>query len=498
MKSQRGPRILSLLFAALLLLSACAGWGNTPSDTAGTQPPGETDAAPNAVSGTEDAAPYHDSVPALDFKGDALIFCVRDMVADEMVVEEASGEITNNAVYNRNSMMEKRFNVTIGRTVAVDTGSGEILDFIRQSLYAMDDSFNAAAAYCSGAGDLILENWFVEWQNVPYVDLDNPWWAVNINDVFTVNGRLYSAVSDLCVTSMQYAYAYLFNQKLAADFGVENLYDVVDEGRWTLDYEYALAKDIYADTNGNGQKDDEDIYGLLTDLNTSLICYLPACEQPFLRLTDDGLEIQVNTERMLSIYDKLDKLFHGTNGVFTIYHGRDGYVYDDKYKLFKNDIALLMPVRLYALYDELSDMTSDYGIIPYPKYDETQEQYRGSCLDGYSTLCVPRSVRDLDMVGALIEALSCESKNSVMPAFYDSALQHRYSRDSRSAKMLDVIMDGRYYDLASLYSGATQGLKNVLRMAIVENTPIASYYASKEEAYENAVEQLYLKLLTLG
>ena len=81
--------------------------------------------------------------------------------------------------------------------------------------------------------------------------------------------------------------------------------------------------------------------------------------------------------------------------------------------MFKMDTALLMPVRLSALYDDLRDMESDYGILPFPKFDEQQAEYHTSFLDNYSVLCVPNNADNIEMVGALSEAMACESKNSV-------------------------------------------------------------------------------------
>jgi hypothetical protein len=297
---------------------------------------------------------------------------------------------------------------------------------------------------------------------------------------------------------MQFTYAYLFNQKLATDYHVENLYDAVDEGRWTLDYMYEITKDFYTDTNGDGARDEGDVYGLVTDLNTSLESYLPGCDQKILSFTDDGLKIMLGDEKALEIYEKVRKIFNESSGVFSIFHGSKGYVYDDKYRLFKNDSGLLMPVRMYALGTDLSDMTFDYGIIPFPKYDEAQKEYLTSCQDSFSTLCVPNNAENLEMIGALIEAMSCESRNSVMPAFFESALQHRYSRDSRSAHMLDVIMDGRTYDLASLFISDAGRIKYFFSETLRDNKPYVSAFEAKVGAYETAVKQLNLKLLALG
>lgn len=180
-----------------------------------------------------------------------------------------------------------------------------------------------------------------------------------------------------------------------------------------------------------------------------------------------------------------------------IFHGSKGFFYDDKYGIFKNDSALIMPVRLIALYDQLCDMESDFGILPFPKYDEAQEEYLSCCLDNYSVLCIPTVVDNIEMVGALIEAMSCESKVSVMPAFYESALQDKYSRDERSVKMLDIIMDGRTYDLCVLFT-SLEGLKGFLSEGIREHKPFASMYASKEKLFQKNEERLYKGLSKVG
>ena len=486
-----------------LFLALTAAVGSVGCSEARSDAP-ETENAPSAAEKQElpQTAPetettLGDDVPELDFGGDTLTFSVTTAYAYEMDAEELTGEVTNDAVFNRNKKMEDRFNVTIDETAVNNPSHTEHQAFIRQSIAAMDNSFDIAAVYVYYAGDLVLENLFTSWDSIPYVNLDNPWWVSKINKTFTVGGRLYTAVSDLCVTSMQLAYSYLFNRKIAADYDVENLYDVVDEGRWTLDCEYELTKNFYVDLNGNGKRDVKDVYGLLSDVNTSLDCYYAACGQPLLVEGEDGLDVVLKSERALTIYEKVNRIINENDGAFLIYHGQNGMSYDSKYAIFMNDSALLMPVRLSALYNQLRDMESDFGIIPYPKGDEAQEDYLTCCLDNYSVLCIPNVFTDYGMIGALAEALSCESKISVMPAFYESALQDKYSRDERSVKMLDLIMDGRTYDLSVLFTYLS-GLKNFMTEGIRNQLPFASNYESRERMIQKGADKVYKMLSELG
>lgn len=478
-------KLLCILLAMLLAFSSCGGAAEAGNDTtAGDTTPVET----------ETETELTDSVPELDFGGATFTISNTEQYAYEMDVEEQTGEITSDAVYNRNQMMEERFNVTIVSHSTANPSHTEHPNFIRTSVLANDHAFDLAGVFVYTAGTLVLENLFMNWANVPYVDMSMPWWASNINNAFTVDGKLYTAVSDLCVTSMQLTYAYLFNQKIATDNDIENLFDVVDEGRWTLDYVYDLTEGMYQDTNGDGIADDGDVYGLLTDMNTSLNCYMATSEQPTLSNTADGLTVRLGDERAHAVFDKLNKLINESQGTFRIYHGRDGRVYDDKYPIFTSNHALLMPVRLVALFNELRNMEVDFGILPFPKYDEEQKNYYSFSLDNYSVLGVPSNAENAEMVGALVEAMSAESKKSVMPAYYDKALQGKYTRDERSAQMLEVIMDGRTFDMSILYSAALGDLPYFVSNTLVNQENYASSYAAAKQKYESAAAELYAQL----
>ena len=89
----------ALLLALCLSLAACgdseAQKENTSAadTTVQTEVPAETE--------------LKDNVPVLDFGGDSMTFATMEMYKYEMDVEESTGEITNDAVYNRNLLMEE-------------------------------------------------------------------------------------------------------------------------------------------------------------------------------------------------------------------------------------------------------------------------------------------------------------------------------------------------------------------------------------------------------
>ena len=100
---QKGFQKYLALFLALTAAVGSVGCSEARSDAP------ETENAPSAAEKQEmpQTAPetettLSDDVPELDFGGDTLTFSVTTAYAYEMDAEELTGEVTNDAVFNRN------------------------------------------------------------------------------------------------------------------------------------------------------------------------------------------------------------------------------------------------------------------------------------------------------------------------------------------------------------------------------------------------------------
>lgn len=67
-----------------------------------------------------------------------------------------------------------------------------------------------------------------------------------------------------------------------------------------------------------------------------------------------------------------------------------------------------------ALSANLREMEADYGIIPYPLQDETQEEYSGIIHNSSNYVTIPVTCPNADEIGAVIEALCAESYRTVI------------------------------------------------------------------------------------
>lgn len=89
--------------------------------------------------------------------------------------------------------------------------------------------------------------------------------------------------------------------------------------------------------------------------------------------------------------------------------------------------------------ENMRSTSFDFGLVPFYKWDESQEEYYTTMHDGVSMFCVPITSQNDEAVGATMEALGVEGYYSVLPAYYDVTLQGKYTRDENSNKMLEII-----------------------------------------------------------
>jgi hypothetical protein len=143
-------------------------------------------------------------------------------------------------------------------------------------------------------------------------------------------------------------------------------------------------------------------------------------------------------------------------------------------------------------------MESEYGILPYPKLDAEQEEYLNLIHDSCTNLSVLKTVPDdkFEVVGAYFECIAAESWRSVMPQFLETALKMKYSRDSMSGQVIDLLIATVAKNTLFEYGAYTSNIfSNVLANNAKNGTnnfasSYSSYLSSAQRAWDTTVEKL--------
>jgi len=479
-------RLTAMLLVLLMLASCNAVPAETESESQITPDVQETETAP--LTEADIRAQAKDSLPEISFEGAAYRALTKEYCRDEFAVDELTGESINDAIYERNNVVEERFNVKIETIISPDGSMYGQVNDIKNRVIAQDDSFDIAGTYVMTAGAAITSGYLLDWNDMPYNDFSQPWWLSDINKNFSVNNRLYTVAGEMCSTLLELTYCVFFNRTQGDRYGLtDTVIQTVQDGKWTIDYLNELISNIYEDTNGDGERDMDDFYGFTGEQATNLMMYTYAFDIPLTTRNADGIpEISVNSEKTVNAVEKVSQLYWNNGG---------SYITDNASSraLFASGNAMFHTACFSHAISVFREMEDDYTILPYVKYDEAQEKYLTSAMDNYSVLCIPVTCQKTDMVSVVTESLNVESYRSVFQVYYEKALKAKYARDEVSIEMIDLIMAGRTFDFATLFTGSESlnNLNTIFQMSVLsQNADFASRYASQQNAMQTELDNI--------
>ena len=478
----------TVLCVAMLAAYGCGGQENVPERTSAPETSGEV--TTEQVYSRENMP---DSLPDdLNFGGEKFTIHCFDQNAMEWIAEGENGDIINDSIYRRNRAVEDRLGVNLDfyHAGALTDYSSVTMNALRSSILAGSGEFDLVAGYAAfitrGMGGYLTNLY-----DVKYLDFDKPWWISNMADEMTVNDRMYYMTGDIGLTVLRSFDACFFNSQIAEDYKLGDLFDIYNEGKWTIDEMRRCVVAVTDDLNGDGKTDADgsDRIGLfMFDRASGLDGFLGGARLRVTEKNDSGIpEISVNNERTISLLEKLTGLFseNGSNIKLMI-----GYPKAEEtgLNLFSSGKLLFFNAWMKVAENEsFRNMQDDWGILPYPKLDENQEKYGVFVCDSYSLFCIPIDCKDIDRAGAVTEALAAESYRHVTESYYSVALQSKYARSDESIKVLDDMRESVYMDFGYNYTGI--GASYVVRDIISgKRDNFASWYAAMQDMMDNALE----------
>ena len=455
-------RILTLALALLLalpLLAGCSESGANPeSEPAGTTAP--PTAAPAEEEPAESAFPPPDLPDDADWGGADFqtIYPNWSLYEHYLTADELNGEVVNDAMIHR--AVEELLNVNILFVTKgyIDT----ILEEVKNAAAAGDSSYDMAVTHCiNGLQGLLTGNLIYDWNKIPYVDLTKPYWNQSILETLTVYGKTPFAASDLLIADPNVIW---FNNDIATDRNIGNIHDLVLSGTWTVDRMIQLCDLAVADLNGDGKMTVKDQYGVMGNDGWPMISFMYGCDQFVAEFVDGEPQVALQNEKAADMIGKFYRLFcEGSRAFLGL---------NDRYIPFETNRALFYFLSLSSM-EQYRTTEVDYGIVPFPKYDENQAEYIS--LNWTGLQCVPVSCKSTEMTGMVAEALGYESKRQVLPAYFDYLLDGKIARHEETRQMLDIIFAGSVYDFGLNFSNQANFLYTLPDLMKQKSTDIASY-----------------------
>ena len=441
--------ILSFILCSLFMFISCGGEQKTDNDNStNSQNPANSneDSGGAAETPLDELYPY----PEYDFKNAVInILARKDGWADgsqdfdDLTVEGETGEVLNDAVYSRTKKVEEKYNMQIAVTPAADA-----VGTITKSIKAGDDAYQLLQEkLVFMSSNLATQNYLTDLKTVGSINLGAPWYNQNAIKDLSINNKITTIGGDMTVSDKSGVIMAVFNKKMLADYGLENLYATVNEGKWTLDKLYELMIQTTLDLNGDGKmtiKDDQ--WGLVCEDYAGWM-FSVASGNRLANLDDNGIPYMTCvTEKNINDYERIKKILYEQQSrakVTTPQEHESAFV----------ENRSLFSIGMLSQFTAIRGMEEDFGIIPLPKQDETQSSYISTISPWVSRfIAMPSTCVNPETVGAVIDAMSRESVNTVVPAYYDNLLNMKIARDDESIAMLKMIFDSVIYDIGAVFS----------------------------------------------
>ena len=476
-------RILCVLLAAMML-GGC-GAAET-AETVETQTAAET-------TPQETQPDYDPKLEAIDGGGGDFAFLTRLTDAncrllDDISAEEVTGEALNDAIYERNNVIMDKYNVVFTTNITGDS-SGEI----RKTVQAGDSVYSITFNGLADAVSLSSQGVYMDLAEMPFVDITKPYWSGRIMDDASIYGKYYAGISDLTIQGYFSSGVVYYNKDLASLYDLENPYDLVREGKWTLDKLKQLCQNVSSDLNGNGEWDENDQYGITFNNFAWQILFYGSGYTFIEKDAEGSLFFNTSNENLIDCLQQLMPI--SQDPTITLYsegYGRIGGEYRITVcrNAFNEARALFWLEAMYGV-PALREMEQDFGLLPVPKHLESQENYSSFVHNTHaSSVGIPVTAADMALTGSILEDITWESSKTVREAFIETTLKGKYARDNASADMIDIIINSIRVDYGLLLSSYGLTIDASMRKLMDQgSTDIASFFASNKDKYTETINK---------
>ncbi|MBQ8410082.1 MAG: hypothetical protein IJY39_14590 [Clostridia bacterium] len=405
-------------------------------------------------------------------------------------VEESSGDAMSEALFARQQMIYEHLGVDIVATPYNDHTS--YTEPFKTSVKNKDDTYQLMLSHVhSGIVSMIQGNYLRDQATVDQFNLDADYWNREFMEGLALHDHMYLGRNDF---NILYTYVISYNKTMMEQYGSaleSDVYTLVNDYKWTLDKMMNLASLVYIDATADGKTAD-DTFGITGVQWVPYIGFLHASNLQYIDVNEAGsYEVvvynELNQAKTAALIDKLSELAAADYSwfrfkveptpVIMLYSGR----------------ALMQITNTYDL-PSFCDYDVEFGILPFPMFDEAQAKvgYRHLQWGGY--LCMPSYTANLEMCADTIEMLAYFSDN-VNLTFYEKLLGKQVADAPLDKQMLDLVWDTIVPEFAQAYDDASGGwLYMVPELTAVNSTyNLASYVQGKMSSSNKSIT----KFLTL-
>ena len=468
-----------------LLLASGSLWSCGNTETA------EIKSEANTVSQTEEAVETEYAPVAEDFSG-ATFTILHPSERYYDIAEESTGEIVNDAIFERDSLVAEMFNISFRHEQESDAHAVRHIynDKIRGVVMANDPAFDIIYGIESCTTETFTEGLYHNLLNFDEIDLEEIWWCPGQTDLFAIHGKQFGGFGLSTMDFYKESTVIFYNETIINDYTLSDPTVLVIEGNWTLDQFMNMTVAATHDIDGDGK------YTLGTDTLGYIARWTNNCSwQTGLGISvlekdeNDNYIVIHPDDRTAEIIGVMSNFVNCNQGSMKIQNDKEA----EFGNAFMQDKALFYCERLKTS-ETLRDMSSDFGVLPFPKYDMNQEDYYSQAATATTMILFPLSVANPHMSAMVSEALSFYGYELVVPKYYESALKDKYMRKESTSEVMEIIFANTVNNLDYAFTGVIGGstwTNQLFQSCGFEKKNYASTIAANKSTWETNLTKLY-------
>ena len=497
-------KLTAIFLSVILLIPALASCKNEAEN----QPEAPTETGEVTENPAEETEPETEEILPLgipsDVKYDGATFTIEAVdnrggvgaaVYNPFSLEGINGDLLNDIVYNACLKVENRLDIDLTQAY-----SANVWDYGRLKIAATSgDGSIDAFSYIDRFGTAQASGGYViPYEKIPNIDLDNPWWFGDVNEAVSIANHYCFAIGAMNLDVVSNMQCILFNKTILSDLNLDNPYELVKEGKWTIDRLYSMIENAVSDSDGDGNMTVSDRWGAVYTHDVWYNNFGPVSGSYIVEKDADDLPVfdVVSNERLLTIWDTLMNYTNQGNSFIVSFAGDtkkynlDGSIYNEVLYMFRDGKALFSSSPSMNSIALLRDMEDDFGILPFPHYEEEAPGTSyGSYVNGIGQpFFVPISNIDPARCGYVFEALCYEYYYNVIGDYLDGVAMTKQTRDADSAEMLNMMYQNKKVDISSGYwwEATNQTMYEIFRS---KNNTFASSYKKVAKASNKQIEK---------
>ena len=339
-----------------------------------------------------------------------------------------TGEPIDMALYTRTERIKAHLGVTLD--FVIDGTLEGAFQTMKSTISSGDDVYQLVLTHTyNSLAAVATDGLAYDFKLLKDINIEADYWNKAAMDELEINSAYYYGHSDFILSDPN---AVFFNKTMQENYKVRNPYEMVRDGTWTLE-NMTLESYKVAEPGDKASKN----LGFSAIGEWHFMSFLDSCDTKI--VIDEGgyktLNMGADNERYATVYDQIDELCAADSSL--IYNSKGDEADRSNNLLSGRVLFTLVPLRLANQYRATE---VKFGVLPYPKYDTDQKEYRS--FDWSGLMVLPMTIQNPDMVGQVLECLSYFSghgENDLHTAYYENLLGSKLAESPDDYEMLKII-----------------------------------------------------------